>query len=607
MEAPLDLSDLELRKSILARQDQLQDYRKTESGENMQTLRQQTHSAPPGGRQNFRRLTIDRSKTISRLGNARSGVTSVNRSRACTAGNGKLGRRCEKTSYRPVTGVTCESHNNVRTHINRDSVATFCLDDDYSDSEPDEKPSPRKTSLEGGDESRHVYLAACRKLNIVPSSSYLRCVRSKVVKLNHQGLTVRAVKAVCISLVEQLTVTELHLANNDIGDAGLRCVVDMLHHNSIIHVLDVSNNNLRSPGAAMLSGLLAENDSLQVLKAAGNRFKDGDAGQLGEALAKNTTLRSLDLSHNEIRDGGGKLGKCLGLNSTLETLNLSWNHLRSAGVAGMAAGIKGNTVLRSLDLSWNGLGTEGARTVGGALRDNTTLEELALNSCRIGQQALGDLLKKMQSNNTLNTLRLSNNPITHQGAVYLVEFLRDHPSMEIHTVEISDVVVSGEFSRLIDSVRCFRPTFRVVHGDTLRGGDAVLRELQLPRMKVRDPLVVVMEHVDSQDMRLVDLFTAHDSDNKGAVSRQDFMRAIKEAGVNLEERQVQRLVDMLDRDCSGEIDFVDLIDRENKYRKLREVRVTSGVGSRGITTATASQSVASDQLIPADAKEKHRK
>lgn len=100
-------------------------------------------------------------------------------------------------------------------------------------------------------------------------------------------------------------------------------------------------------------------------------------------------------------------------------------------------------------------------------------------------------------------------------------------SVQFTRLFLQDVVVSGEFSRLIDSVRCFRPTFRVVHGDILWGRDAVLSELQLPRMKVRDPLVVVMEHVDSQDMRLVDLFTAHDSDNKGAVSRQDFMRAIK--------------------------------------------------------------------------------
>ncbi|XP_046555917.1 leucine-rich repeat-containing protein 74B-like isoform X2 [Haliotis rubra] len=606
MDPPLDLSDLELRKSILARQDQLQDYRKTteESGGNIHLLRQQSCSAPPGGRQNFRRLTIDRSRTISRQCKARSGVTSLGRSCGNIAVNVNASRPFEKSSCRPVSSASCEHPANVRTIISRDSLTAACLDDDYVDSDPDENPSPCKTSLD--DERRHVYLAACRRLNVVPSSTYLRCVRSKVVRLNHQGLTVRPVKAVCVSLVEELAVTELDLANNDIGDAGLRCIIDMLHHNSIIHVLDVSNTNLHTRGAAMLSSLLLDNDSLQVLKAAGNRFKEEDAAQIAEALTKNTTLRSLDLSHNEIRDGGCRLGKCLGLNSTLETLNLSWNHLRSAGVAGMAAGIKVNSALRTLDLSWNGLGTEGARSVGRALRDNVTLEELALNSCRIGQQALGELLGQMKTNTTLKTLKLSSNPITHQGALYLVEFLRDHPSMEINLVEISDVVVSGEFSRLIDSMRCFRPTFRVVHGDVLRSKDAVLRELQVPRVKVRDPFVVLMEHVDSRDMRLVDLFTAHDSDNKGVVSHQDFIRAIKEAGVNIGKKQARQLVDMLDKDCSGEIDFVELIDRENKYRKLREVRVTSGHGSQGIMTAMASGKAASNQLHQADTNENHR-
>ncbi|XP_067680297.1 leucine-rich repeat-containing protein 74B-like isoform X2 [Haliotis asinina] len=604
MDPPLDLSDLELRKSILARQDQLQDYRQTteESGGNIHLYRQQSYSAPPGGRQNFRRLTIDRSKTISRQGRAKSGVTSVDRSCSNISVNVNASRQLEKWSCRPLSKASCEHPANVRSITSRDSLTTACLDDEYGDSDPDDKPSPCKTPLE--DERRHVYLAACRRLNVVPSSTYLRCLRSKVVRLNHQGLTVRPVQAVCISLVEELTVTELHLANNVIGDAGLRCIVDLLHHNSIINVLDVSNNNLQTRGAVMLSSLLLDNDSLQVLKAAGNRFKEEDAAQFAEALTKNTTLRSLDLSHNEIRDGGCRLGKSLGLNSTLETLDLSWNHLRSAGVAGMAAGIKVNCSLRTLDMSWSGLGTEGARSVGRALRDNVTMEELALNSCRIGQQALGELLGQMKANTTLGILKLSGNPITQQGALYLVEFLRDHPSMGINTVEISDVVVSGEFSGLFESVRCFRPTFRVVHRGVLSSKDAVLRELQLPRVKVRDPFVVLMEHVDSQDMRLVDLFTAHDSDNKGVVSRQDFIRAI-EAGVDIGKKQARQLVDMLDKDCSGDIDFVELIDRENKYRKLRDVRVASGYGNRGITTPMASWKADTKQLLPADTNENH--
>lgn len=60
---------------------------------------------------------------------------------------------------------------------------------------------PRCYSIPLEDRPRVIYMRACHKFNLTPSSSFLKGLSSGVVKLNHQNLGPDGAKAVALGLV----------------------------------------------------------------------------------------------------------------------------------------------------------------------------------------------------------------------------------------------------------------------------------------------------------------------------------------------------------------------------------------------------------------------
>lgn len=71
--------------------------------------------------------------------------------------------------------------------------------------------------------------------------------------------------------------------------------------------VDLSDNNLGDYGARAIAGMLKENSTLVTLNLSGNHFTDRSAEHLGPALISNTKLQHLDLSHNALGERAGSI------------------------------------------------------------------------------------------------------------------------------------------------------------------------------------------------------------------------------------------------------------------------------------------------------------
>ncbi|XP_050406083.1 leucine-rich repeat-containing protein 74B [Patella vulgata] len=525
--------------------------------------KQGTHPIKPAA---FRRTSIDKSKTICRVKNKEDSLPKNWRKINATVNM--------SSAFKSGKRVSMGSLLSSRTNYDSD-------DDDESN-----RFVPAPNNVE---HTRMIYKSACKKYDIVPSSTFLKSVEAGTANLSYQGLESLGTRAVAMALVSNLTITELSLRGNYIGANGLQCIVDMLRDNCAMKNLDISENDLTKGGAILIAKILKENETLTHLKISGNKFKEGDAQCIADALKTNTTLKSLDMSYNEFGEKGGIIiGQGLAGNDALTIVNLRWNHLRQDGIVGVVNGLKENGSIRELDLSWNGLGDIGARALGQVLKENTTLQILNLASCRIGLDGVGFLMTEMIGNDTLKHINLEKNPLTSHGACAFLQVLKNNPSFGIETLDISDIRITSEFLELLTEVKENRPNFEAKHGGTLRGKDAFIHRTGNP-ITLEDPFDVLLNYVKSNGLRLMDLFQQFDKDKSCGISKDEFILGIQKANLPLNLLHIESLIDRLDEDKNGVVDFSELLcGRQNHLQKKRQQIL--GGSNTDLTGSTSSRS-----------------
>ncbi|XP_070208124.1 leucine-rich repeat-containing protein 74A-like [Littorina saxatilis] len=175
------------------------------------------------------------------------------------------------------------------------------------------EPREEYPGLRDPERVRKMYIAACDMLGIVASNRFLRSVQSGRVVAGYQGFGPLGAKAVAISLVTGLTVTELQIPGNMLGAQGMYFMAKLIQGNYVIKVLDICDNNLGREGAKVLANAIKENHSLQEIRAAGNKFDDKTGAYFADAIQVNTQIKQLDLSRNMLSmDGAIAIGKAMG-------------------------------------------------------------------------------------------------------------------------------------------------------------------------------------------------------------------------------------------------------------------------------------------------------
>ncbi|XP_046907218.1 leucine-rich repeat-containing protein 74A [Hypomesus transpacificus] len=415
-----------------------------------------------------------------------------------------------------------------------------------------------------------IYLQACKLLGVVPVSYFIRNLGAPIMNINHHGLGPQGGRALAIALVTDMHINNLELEDNHLLAEGARYMVEMLKANFTIQHLNLSNNHLKTAGAECLSKMLLENISLKSIKLSGNEFIEDDAKYFADALASNYRVKELDLSHNQFCGRGGEhLGQMLANNEGLEVLNLSWNHLRMKGAVAFCAGLKVNVTLKYLDLSWNGFGNEGALALGEALKYNNTLVHLDLNNNRITNEGVGMLCKGLEANDTLRVLLLAFNSLTVEGALALVNVVKNTPKTGLEEINISNVLVNENFVQLLDLTCQDHPSLEVQYGGV--GGFIAKKPPKRP-----DPMKVIQDYLDERKLRLWDFFRNIDKDGTMRVPVADFRKAVQQSSIPLERFQIEELIQRLDREGTGIVDYRGLADTRKQMmrdhrRQLRKV------------------------------------
>ncbi|XP_025913001.1 leucine-rich repeat-containing protein 74A [Apteryx rowi] len=403
-----------------------------------------------------------------------------------------------------------------------------------------------------------LYLEACRLLEVVPVSHFIQNLAKPYINLNHHGLGPRGAKAIAIALVSNATVTHLELEDNWILAEGAVCLAQMLRENCCLQELNISNNHLDTEGAEAIASLLLDNMSyLHALQLSGNNFGEETAPYFAEALMGNYQVKELDLSHNEFSEKGGELlGQMLASNETLELLNLSWNHLSMKGAVALGTGLRSNGTLKILDLSWNGFGNEGARALGEALKINNVLVQLDLSSNQIDSEGAKKLCKGLEVNGNLKVLKLANNPLTVEGATALIASIRKNPKSMMEEINISNVPVNETFIKLLDLVCQEHPGLDVTYGEA--GGYISKNPEQYP-----NPMKVIQNYLNEHNLQLWDFFRNIDKDGNMKIPVAAIRRAImQESNIPLNRVQIAELVQKLDRNRTGVVDYSHLKEKK---------------------------------------------
>ncbi|XP_064342443.1 leucine-rich repeat-containing protein 74A [Camelus dromedarius] len=398
---------------------------------------------------------------------------------------------------------------------------------------------------------RELYLEACKLVGVVPVSYFLRNMEESYVNLSHHGLGPNGTKAIAIALVSNTTVLTLELADNSIMEEGILSLVEMLQENYYLQEMNISDNNLGLEGARILSEFL-QNDTSSIfsLQLSGNNFKEESAELFCQALSANYRIKTLDLSHNQFSDKTGEyLGQMLAFNIGLQSLDLSWNHLHSRGAVALCSGLRVNTALKKLNLSMNSFGNEGASALGEVLRLNNCLAHLDVSSNNISNEGLSKISRGLEANESLRVLRLFLNPISMDGAVLLILSIKRNPKSKMEDIDISNVLVSEQFVKILDGVCAIHPqldvTYKAVQGLSTKK----------TLFTWTSPLKLIQSYADQHKISILDFFRSLNPSGETMMSVGAFRKAmIQQNKVPINRYQVRELIKTLG-EKTGMVDF----------------------------------------------------
>lgn len=471
-----------------------------------------------------------------------------------------------KAALSPPTGI-----------LRRESTGSLSPEDNFfhsaQDKEDDEGFDTDLEMEEGKEEydvtGRATYLQACRDSGVIPVSYFHRNLQQPDIDIKHHGLGPMGAKAIAIALVTNTSVIKLNLADNWIGSEGAGYIAEMLRENCYIADLDLSENKLGADGAESVKDILLHNSNITRFVANGNDFDDKAVQILAEAIKNNTKVKYFSLSHNQLGEKGGQnLAPAIAANDKIDHLDLSWNHLRNKGACAVALSLKENFTLKILNLAWNGFGNDGALAMGEALKVNTTLRELDLTNNRITAEGAVYLAKGLMVNTCLQVLKIGKNPMQSPGAYALVNAMKNNLESKLIEVELTDITVNNDFVELCKEVQQLRPDMKIRHGGT---GGAPFKPKNRPT-----PMKILKNYIEDNKMRLLDLFNTLDKDKSMNITVKEFADGLKETGIDMNYIELYKLIESLDRNKDGEINYSELVmgsleqQIEDRKEKIKE-------------------------------------
>ncbi|KAH9496164.1 hypothetical protein Btru_012183 [Bulinus truncatus] len=412
------------------------------------------------------------------------------------------------------------------------------------------------------------YIQACKDNGVQPIRYFLEHMQEDRLSLKFQGLGPDAMKALAAPLEINTTIEDMDLEGNWIMGEGAFHLCRVLKENVFVTQLNLSENRLGNNGAAAVCQLLMVNKTIENLDLAGNNIGD-QAGEIFHTVLtkSNSTLRSLNLRHNRLEDGAALwFKKALVENETLEHLDLSWNHFQSKGCVLIAEGLKENVGLKELAVAMNGFGFEGGKCLGEAIKVNRTLQKLDASYCRLPSDCVGSIAHGLMHNDLLKVLDLSYNCLKHEETLELLKGIEKNESSQLSLLNLGNTQVKAKFQDLQEKLHKDRG-LDVIHGGIIDDYRMELRDMDPMEIFRRDPFNKLKEWIAKAGYRLVDLLRHFDKDQTMTISTEEFRNGIFTTKIPITEEQLRILIDRLDKDGDGEIDFSELVEGDRVHRK----------------------------------------
>ncbi|XP_032242185.2 leucine-rich repeat-containing protein 74B [Nematostella vectensis] len=417
----------------------------------------------------------------------------------------------------------------------------------------------RLTSLD----NKVRYLEMCESVKATPSSRFLQQINQKTVKMSHHILGPVGAKALALEMVWNRTISDMDLTDTCLGDNGARLIVDMLRDNKNLQRLGLAKNNVGAKTMKALSEVMEVNKTLHSLDLSLNSLNDKNTTPFFIALKGNASLKELKMSYNDISEVAGfRLGGSLAVNKGLEVLKLQWNGLRSKAGVAIGQSLRKNTTLRVLDLSNNGLDDTVARSLGESLRVNSTLVELDFSNNRLSGLAFASIARALERNTSLRVLRCGNNPVALSNEASnpssIARALRANTCSGVIELHLDEIYLSSETKRALDQLAKDRPPLKIYSGhqklDT--------RIAQMLSVKKDKPWRKLIEYKAKRKMSAAELFRVLGSEDGMSVDTARLREKTRGLGL-LQDPQIELLVQMLDREGEGEIDFFQFVKAVN--------------------------------------------
>ncbi|KAH3789897.1 hypothetical protein DPMN_168086 [Dreissena polymorpha] len=420
---------------------------------------------------------------------------------------------------------------------------------------------------ENGTRTQKLYLKKCADFLVAPCRMFVSCLQHPVIDVGHQNLGPKGAEACAVALAKASSVRALHMDDNSIGSRGAKCMALMLKENLNITELNLADNNIGFQGARHLVNIIMELDKITKLDLSNNGFKEQDAILFKQLLEETRNLQYLNLSHNNFRERGGQLlGEALSFNDGLEELDLSWNHLRRDGVIGIADGLMDNASLKRLNLAWNGFHVEGCQALERVLPFNVTLEMVDLTSNRINRECVAALCRGLAKNATLKTIILKLNPLTQDGVHDFLQFLADCETSGLNFVDFGIQQVEHRCLARINEIHLQGRQLDVIHGHVV--GTLKTNSPELERNLIEEhPALVLIEFGRLMGFRVTDLFNSLDKDGNRVLDREEIRTGLRLANIPFSDEGIDTLINKLDKDKSGQIEYDELLMANQEYKK----------------------------------------
>ncbi|OAF68961.1 Leucine-rich repeat-containing protein [Intoshia linei] len=422
------------------------------------------------------------------------------------------------------------------------------------------------------------YLIECKKLNEVPISIFIKRIMDKKMSMKYYGLSGKACVAMTKALEINNRIEKMDLQGNCIDIKGISQLSYTLRDNISLHDLNVSENLFGDLGCKHLFNNLKINKSIVILDLSGNNLTDNIGESLYELLHNNSTLRFLYLKNNKLeKESIYWIKEALLHNESLKILDLSWNLMRKSTCPYLAEIIRENYGLKELNLAMNGL-AEGVASFGEALKRNQSLIELNLHTNRINSKTFQMLSNGLTENDVLRSLLVSYNDISPESVFYMLQSLNKNDKTEMEYVNLSTSFINEDGKEVYEKIKSYR-TFKLVYaGIKSKEGLLKMTEMTNEERFRNDPMTKLRDYADKAGYRLLDLFVSFDRDQSWSITHEELKSGIEKIGLELSEKEMTIMINKLDIDNDGSIDYKELAmgDKKNKKeeRKYREISKT---------------------------------